>query len=159
MQSLNIGLVAYGLNPAVAFVRVPNERGRWMLVDRSVVEVDCPHCKAVAGEPCRQVKTSWRQMDKPHDPIRYGVGVHVARKQAWAQATGHRFPAKHAAPHKPRLRPEELAALTATLDDLPPDPEGVGIDVPVTPKADLGGRRQGEEPDRSEYGMPGDWPV
>lgn len=136
MKSLNIGLVAYGLDTSKAFVRVPNERGRWMLTDRCVVEVDCPHCKAVAGEPCRQVQTSWRRMDQPHDPIRYGISVHVARKRAWAQQTGHRFPAKHAAQHKLRITAAELSELWQELDDLPPDPEPLDIDVPVTRKED-----------------------
>lgn len=132
MKSLNIGLVAYGLDTSKAFVRVPNERGRWMLTDRCVAEVDCPHCKAVAGEPCRQIQTSWRRMDQPHDPIRYCASVHIARKRAWSQATGHRFPARHAAPHKPRVPAAELAELERPLEDLPPDPEPLDIDVPVT---------------------------
>ena len=124
--------MAYGLDTSKAFVRVPNERGRWMLTDRSVAEVDCPHCKAITGEPCRQVQTPWRRMDQPHDPIRYCASVHVARKQAWSKATGHRFPARHAAPHKPRITAAELAELDRPLEDLPPDPEPMDIDVPVT---------------------------
>lgn len=135
MKSLNIGLVAYGLDTSKAFVRVPNERGRWMLTDRSVAEVDCPHCYAIAGEPCRRAWPEWRRVETPPpapDAIRYHVTVHVKRKQAWAKATGHRFPARHAAPHKPRITAAELAELDRPLEDLPPDPEPMDIDVPVT---------------------------
>lgn len=132
MKSLNIGLVAYGVNPAMVFVRVPNERGRWVLVDRCVVEVDCPYCKAVSGEPCRKVLRHGRGDAELHSPIRYGVAVHIRRRQAWQDATGHRFPAKHAAPHKPRITAAELAELDRPLEDLPPDPEPMDIDVPVT---------------------------
>lgn len=134
MKSLNIGIVSYAIDPSIVFVRVPNERGRWMMVDRCVVEVDCPHCAAIAGEPCRQVKSSWRQMVKLHDPIRYGVGVHVARKQEWQKETGHRFPAQRANPHKLRITAAELAELQAPPVEPPEPDEPVDIDVPVTPK-------------------------
>lgn len=137
MKSLNIGVVAYGVTPEIVFVRVPNERGRWMLVDRCVVEVDCPHCYAIAGEPCRRAWPEWRRVETPPpapDAIRYHVTVHVKRKQAWAQQTGHRFPAKRAKPHKLRITAAELSELRQELDDLPPDPEPLDIDVPVTRK-------------------------
>ncbi|HEY3434283.1 MAG TPA: hypothetical protein VGK41_01385 [Solirubrobacterales bacterium] len=127
MKSLNIGVVAYGVDPSMVFVRVPNERGRWMLVDRCVVEVDCPYCKAVAGEPCRKVARYGRGLEL-HDPIRYGVSVHVTRREAWQKATGHRFPAKRAAPHKLRIRAEELGDIQAAAEDQP------DIDIKVTPR-------------------------
>lgn len=38
-------------NSAV-FVAIPNERGRYLRTDHSVVLVDCPQCKAAKGEPC-----------------------------------------------------------------------------------------------------------
>lgn len=121
MKSLNIGVIAYGVDPSMVFVRVPNERGRWMLVDRSVVEVDCPHCKAVAGEPCRRAWPEWRRIETPPpapEAIRYHVAVHVKRKQAWAEQTGHRFPGRRAAPHKLRITAAELAELQQPAPDV-----------------------------------------
>lgn len=35
------------------FVAIPNERGRYLRTDKSVVLVPCPACKAVKGEPCQ----------------------------------------------------------------------------------------------------------
>lgn len=70
-QSPRISLVAHEARPTgLVFVRVPNERGRYLLTHRSVVEVACPHCKAIKGEPC-----------KSHNL--YTVGVHCDRKVAW----------------------------------------------------------------------------
>lgn len=134
MSALTIGLIAYAVDPSKVFVRVPNERGRWMLVDRSVVEVACPHCDAIAGEPCRQVRTSWRQLGKTHDPIRYHSGVHVARKRAWQEATGLRFPARRAKPHKLHIRAAELGELQRPPPDLVEPVQPADIDVEVTPK-------------------------
>lgn len=39
-QTMQIGLIAYGIdgpNPSLVFVRVPTERGRWVLTDRKSV--------------------------------------------------------------------------------------------------------------------------
>lgn len=47
-----ISLVAYEARDGRVFVKVPNERGRYILTERCVVEVDCWHCKSAAGEPC-----------------------------------------------------------------------------------------------------------
>lgn len=48
-----ISLVAYEAWPkGKVFVRVPNERGRYVMTDRCVVEVGCPVCKATRGQPC-----------------------------------------------------------------------------------------------------------
>lgn len=121
MKSLNIGVVAYGIDRTMVFVRVPNERGRWMLVDRSVAEVDCPHCKAVAGEPCRRAWPEWGRVSRPApspEEIRYHVAVHVSRKREWAKARGHRHPSRDAPPHKIRLRPEDIYDVRANADDL-----------------------------------------
>lgn len=46
-----ISLISYACTPAKVFVRIPNERGRWTLTDRCVVEVACPTCGAVMGSP------------------------------------------------------------------------------------------------------------
>lgn len=62
-----ISLVAYEAWPdGKVFVRVPGERGRYMLTDRCVVEVPCPHCNSIKGEPCKsdslyKVGTHWRR--------------------------------------------------------------------------------------------------
>jgi len=52
------------------FVRVPNERGRWMRTDRCVIERPCGQCGSVVGEPCKGL---YNNMD------RYFVGSHTAR--------------------------------------------------------------------------------
>lgn len=58
-------------DPAKAFVRVPNEPGRWVLTDRCVVEVACDCCLAGIGEPCHNRNGQ------------YGVGTHHVRRTAW----------------------------------------------------------------------------
>lgn len=70
-KTLNIALHAYECLPGLVFVKVPNERGRYMLTDRCVVEVDCPHCKAVSGEPCKSVNML---------TTTYTVGTHYRRR-------------------------------------------------------------------------------
>lgn len=35
------------------FVAVPNERGRYLRTDKSVVIRGCPFCGSVVGEPCK----------------------------------------------------------------------------------------------------------
>lgn len=85
-RALHIGLVAYGLdgpNPSLVFVRVPTERGRWVLTDRCVVEVACEHCGAVQGEPCRR--------GRQRSPVmHHGAGTHVVRRDAWQHIKGSR---------------------------------------------------------------------
>lgn len=106
-SSLNIGVLAYGLTPGLVFVRIPNERGRWLLVDRAVVEVDCPACGAITGEPCRHGGYyNYRRRDVPPECIKYGVGVHVDRKNA---AKRERWPHRHTDKprHKIRLTPSD----------------------------------------------------
>lgn len=83
MNGLTIGLLAYQVNPSMVFVRVPTERGRYLLTDRCVVEVPCGHCGAMVGEPCRR-GTWWRRSRQPEwitaGPPKHGVGVHVCRR-------------------------------------------------------------------------------
>ncbi len=86
-----IGLVAYcALPPNLVFVRVPNEPGRWVMVHRCVVDLECSYCKATFGEPCKRGNN-------------YGVGTHTARR------IGHSFIRKQARnhggfpQHKPRI--------------------------------------------------------
>lgn len=99
-RSLTIGLFAYSVDPSLVFVRVPNERGRWMLTARCVVEVPCPCCEAIVGEPCRRYHSSG---------IKYGVGTHVRRRsEGRAKNDGNYHPAQSYP--KLRLRPDEIAA-------------------------------------------------
>lgn len=116
-QSLSIGLIAYGLDERRVFVRVPNERGRWVFVDRCVVEVDCPHCRAVAGEPCRARESNQLRGEFSPNPVRYHVGVHVCRKKAWSDKAGFRFPNRHTPPHKPRITAEDMAGAASNLPE------------------------------------------
>ena len=105
---LSIGLVAYGLTPGRVLVRVPNERGRWVLTDRSVAEVPCPLCQAVTGEPCHNGKAGRL--------LRYSQGTHVKRRDLAQRQLGRGYPARLGA-HKLRATPEELAAPAREPDD------------------------------------------
>ena len=130
MKSLNIGVVAYGIDPSLVMVRVPNEKGRFLLTKRCVVEVDCPLCKAVAGEPCRRWLNTWKRGARwddreppPAECIRYGVGVHVAREHAAQEKFGGGHWASRRPPHKVRLTMHDLAALQSEPEPLPePEP-------------------------------------
>lgn len=76
MKTPQISLVAMeSRDPNRVFVRVPNERGRWMLVHRCVILRPCSVCKAAIGEPCKS---------DPNDPVpKYTVGHHYGR---WTSA-------------------------------------------------------------------------
>lgn len=128
-KSLNIGLLAYAITPELVFVRVPNERGRWMLTDRCVVEVDCPYCKAVAGEPCR---SKWKRVrgpgpgfgqweSAPPSEIHYVAGVHTDRREQCKKETGFRAYKSRLPPHKLRLSAADLIEAQTTA---PSTPEG-----------------------------------
>jgi len=78
-----ISVVAYEALPNLVFVRVPNERARYMLTDISVALRGCPHCGARLGEPCYSA------------PGRYHVDIHILRKVRLHPS--HR-------PAKPRVR-------------------------------------------------------
>lgn len=41
------------------FVRVPNEKGRYVRTDPCVVQVECPACKAAVGELCKGSQGYW----------------------------------------------------------------------------------------------------
>lgn len=72
-RTFQVGIHAYECLPGLVFVRVPNERGRYMLVERCVAEVDCGLCGAVTGEPCHNGKRDRR----------YHIGTHAVRRTAW----------------------------------------------------------------------------
>lgn len=117
-MSLNIGLLAYTALPGTVFVRVPNERGRWMLVDRAVVEVDCAHCKAIAGEPCRR---KWPEVNSPDGiaprTIAYHVATHTHRKRDWDRKRGFRKAGIGAEPYKLRVGLADLEAAQADIEE------------------------------------------
>lgn len=46
--------------PGFVFVAVPNERGRYVRTDTSVILVACPLCGAAIGEPCHDGKQERR---------------------------------------------------------------------------------------------------
>lgn len=105
-SSLQITTVAYECLPGAVFVRVPNERGRWLMTDRCVVEVDCSVCGALCGEPCHNQK---------HGALRhYGVGTHARRRE-----DGLRRFQKNAPKPKLRMRADDLIGLT--LRETPSD--------------------------------------
>jgi len=98
-QSLNIGVIAYECIPGLVFVRVPSERGRWMLTDRCVAEVDCGRCGALSGEPCFTVSCGEK---------RYTVGTHTARRVARHNRYKTGFPKP-----KLRIRDDDIRATSA----------------------------------------------
>lgn len=99
---MSIGLIAYEALPGLVFVKVPSERGRWILTDRSAVEVDCPLCKAVTGEPCRR---NWRS----GPAFKHGSFVHTYRKDAARKVLGY-FYGKRIKP-KLRLNADDIAPI------------------------------------------------
>lgn len=56
---------------SMVFVAIPNERGRYIRTDKSVVQVSCSLCRATVGEPC---KTHSSTGDG------YGCGTHAVRR-------------------------------------------------------------------------------
>jgi hypothetical protein len=80
--------------PALVFVRVPNERGRYMLTDRCVVEAPCPSCQSIKGEPCKSGTL-------------YTVGVH------WNRRMGAERRKPGDGPPKAILRSSDIADATA----------------------------------------------
>lgn len=102
-----IGLVAYcALPPNFVFVRVPNEKGRWIMTHRCVVEVACTFCKAVTGEPCFTRNESVAER-------RYHVGTHTWRRSEWMQK--RRMSDRAPTAHKPKIPLGDLEAAEATV--------------------------------------------
>lgn len=97
---LSIGIVAYGITPQKVMVRVPNERGRWLLTDWCVIAVPCTNCGAIVGEPCHNGKDAALR--------RYGTGTHYVRRNDASKRFG-RAGYQTFAPHKLRLREEDMA--------------------------------------------------
>lgn len=54
MTTPKISLVAFKERQGdFIFVAVPNERGRYVRTDASVVQAECSNCGAAIGEPCK----------------------------------------------------------------------------------------------------------
>lgn len=94
---LQIGTIAYETLCNLVFVRIPNERGRWVLTHKCVALQDCPTCVAVAGEPCFNGSRA-----RP----RYLAGTHYYRHHG----------SKGTPKPKLRVRAEDLEAALAVLD-------------------------------------------
>ena len=76
----SISLVAFeDRDPDKVFVKVPNERGRWMRTDLCVIAVECPQCNAHKGEPCKHNGKYW-------------VGTHYVRRRAAHHVSYHKTP-------------------------------------------------------------------
>lgn len=87
-RTFQVGVHAYECLPNLVFVKVPNERGRWVMVERCVAEVDCRLCGAISGEPCHN-----RKRDR-----KYHIQTHAVRREDW-KALGK---ARHNRP-KPKI--------------------------------------------------------
>lgn len=78
MLTPSIRLVAWGSrDPSMVFVRVPNEKGRYVLTDRCVIEVPCSACNTVIGEPCKNPQSG-----------RYWCGTHFQRRKRATRLCG-----------------------------------------------------------------------
>lgn len=137
--SLNIGLVAYHAVGNLAFVKVPSERGRYMLTDLCVIAVACPMCGALIGEPCR--RGSWYNGQPYLTRIGadarnggHGCGVHHCRKKAANDKYGRGWRRTLLAQYKLRLDAGDLAAAMTDAPAPEPPPEGVKADFDVTRK-------------------------
>jgi len=137
--SLNIGLTAYHALGNLVFVKVPSERGRYLLTDVCVAAVACPHCVGVTGEPCR--RGHWhngvpygtrdnRSVDCR--PRAHGTGVHCARKTAAEEKYGYRYASRLIRELQLHLCAVDVAAALRPADDLEPAPPAADIDFPVT---------------------------
>jgi len=99
-----ISLVAYEERVGgFVFVAIPNERGRYLRTDKSVVLVACPLCRAAIGEPC---KTHSSTADG------YGATTHANRRD--------RARAKHyGARGEDQIEPVDIAAHGFPAGDRP----------------------------------------
>lgn len=137
--TLSIGLVAYHAVGNLAFVKVPSERGRYLLTDLCVIAVACPNCGAVIGEPCRS--GSWYngqptlRWNRGIGTQGHGTSVHVDRKRAADQKYGRGWKRTVLARYKLHLSVGDIEAamaeapVTKIAGDEPPP-----IDFDVTRK-------------------------
>ena len=81
------------------FVAVPDERGRYLRTDKSVALVQCPHCAAAIGEPCRG---SYGRNTG------YGATTHAVRRSRARALFGHTLKAGDViAPEPVETMPDE----------------------------------------------------
>lgn len=81
MSTPRISLVAFADRAgAFVFVAVPNDRGRYLRTDRSVLTCACSVCHAAIGEPCKRHYDSGTH---------YHATTHACRRSAH-QRLGHR---------------------------------------------------------------------
>jgi hypothetical protein len=85
-RAREISTVAYHAIDRLVFVRVPNERGRYMLTDQCVALVGCSQCGACVGEPCANRHLNWYRKH-PSLPLRYTVSTHVAGAKRHPRST------------------------------------------------------------------------
>lgn len=127
--SLTISLVAYHAVGNLVFVKVPSERGRWMLTDMCVIVVECGQCGAGVGEPCR---SSWSAPMRQFNPTSHSTTTHVSRRYDADHKMGRGW--KRRMVHRLRIAPADIEAARA-VDFEPPAPEEIpDIDFEVTPK-------------------------
>ena len=137
--TLNIGLTAHLVVGNLCFVKVPSERGRYILTDLCVTVVPCPVCEALVGEPCRKYYglRYWDRIMPNEKPRAHGCGVHTDRKHAAERKFGRRYAAKIVGHYRVHLAAGDGAAALQPLPATDPLPEGEDIDVVVTRRVDV----------------------
>lgn len=134
MADLKIGLTAHLVVGNLAFVKVPSERGRYMLTDLCVVTVPCPVCEAIVGEPCRGFYglKYWEQLMPGEKPLAHGVTVHYRRKQDAEKKHGRGYAKRIAAHYRLHVAAGDIEAALHDAPEPPPEPNPIDIDVPVS---------------------------
>jgi len=114
----SIRLVAFEDRQAqFVFVAVPNERGRYLRTDRSVVLVGCTLCKAIKGEPCRN--RDWH----------YNAGTH-----AWRRSSAMALSREERGGCDDLIEAVDLHAPEPTAPAFPPDTPLPEIEILIRPK-------------------------
>lgn len=83
----SISLVAYEDRTGnFVFVKIPNERGRYLKTHRCVIYVHCPDtkCASIPGEPCKSTAVQSRSADGYH------TSVHVSRARLFEARYGRK---------------------------------------------------------------------
>jgi len=138
--TLNIGLTAYHAVGNLAFVKVPSERGRYLLTDMCVIAVPCPVCGAVVGEPCRRGQWAdgkrYAGYFRPHDgrPMTHGVGTHARRRSDAQSKYGRNYASRLVRHYRLHLAAGDIEAALQCEPEPEPMPSGIDIDVYVTRK-------------------------